>query len=316
MTDEFSPTPEAPVLVIGAACVDIVGVLKGEMQTGTSNPAQIRTSCGGVGRNVAENLARLGQAVNLLTVVGEDQNGDHLIKTIAEAGVNVDAIKRTSFHPTGTYLGVVNTNGELQMALDDMRAMTLLSPDYLRQNEHLFRQASLLFLDANLPKESLRTAMSLAKAAHLPVCADPTSSGLAVKLKPYLKKLRMITPNSAEAAILTDQAFNSTRRRDVLQAAKHLVSQGVDIVIVSMAAFGVCYATSETSGYIPAIQTKIVDPIGAGDAMTATVLFALLNDMPVDDAVRLGVSAASLTLRHRGTVVPDLSLEELYNELV
>jgi pseudouridine kinase len=316
MTDEFSPTPEAPVLVIGAACVDIVGVLKGEMQTGTSNPAQIRTSCGGVGRNVAENLARLGQAVNLLTVVGEDQNGDHLIKTIAEAGVDVEAIKRTSLHPTGTYLGVVNTSGELQMALDDMRAMTLLSPDYLRQNEHLFRQASLLFLDANLPKESLRTAMSLAKAAHLPVCADPTSSGLAVKLKPYLKKLRMVTPNSAEAAILTDQVFNTTRRREVLQAAKRLVSQGVDIVIVSMAAFGVCYATSETSGYIPAIQTKIVDPIGAGDAMTATVLFALLNDMPIDDAVRLGVSAASLTLRHRGTVVPDLSLEELYNELV
>jgi len=316
MTDEFSPTPEAPVLVIGAACVDIVGVLKGEMQTGTSNPAQIRTSCGGVGRNVAENLARLGQAVNLLTVVGEDQNGDQLIKTIAEAGVNVEAIKRTSLHPTGTYLGVVNTSGELQMALDDMRAMTLLSPEYLRQNEHLFRQASLLFLDGNLPKESLRTAMSLARAARLPVCADPTSSGLAVKLKPYLKKLRLVTPNSAEAAILTDHAFNTTRRREVLQAAKHLVSQGVDIVIVAMAAFGVCYATSETSGYIPAIQTKIVDPIGAGDAMTATVLFALLNDMPIDDAVRLGVSAASLTLRHRGTVVPDLSLEELYNELV
>jgi pseudouridine kinase len=316
MTDEFSPTPEAPVLVIGAACVDIVGVLKGELQTGTSNPAQIRTSCGGVGRNVAENLARLGQAVNLLTVVGEDHNGDQLVKTIAEAGVNAEAIKRTSLHPTGTYLGVVNTSGEMQMAVDDMRAMALLSPDYLRQNEHLFRQASLLFLDANLPKESLRTAMTMAKAAHLPVCADPTSSGLAVKLKPYLKKLRLVTPNVAEAAILSDQAFNTTRRREVLQTAKILVSQGVDIVIVSMAAFGVCYATSETSGYIPAIRTKIVDPIGAGDAMTATVLFALLNDMPIDDAVRLGVSAASLTLRHRGSVVPDLSLEELYNELV
>lgn len=316
MTDEFSPTPEAPVLVIGAACVDIVGVLKGEMQAGTSNPAQIRTSCGGVGRNVAENLARLGQAVNLLTVVGEDQNGDHLIKTIAEAGVNVEAIKRTSLHPTSTYLGVVNSGGELQVALDDMRAMTLLSPDYLRENESLFRQAALLFLDANLPNESLRTAMSLAKAARLPVCADPTSSGLAVKLKPYLKKLRMLTPNSAEAAILTDQAFNTTRRREALQAAKHLVSQGVEIVIVAMAAFGVCYATSETSGYIPAIRTEIIDPTGAGDAMTATVLFALLNDMPIDDAVRLGVSAASLTLRHRGTVVPDLSLEALYNELV
>ena len=316
MTDEFSLTPEAPVLVIGAACVDIVGILKGDMQTGTSNPAQIRTSCGGVGRNVAENLARLGQDVNLLTVVGEDQNGDNLVETIAEAGVNVEAIKRTSLHPTGTYLGVVNPNGELQVAVDDMRAMTLLSPDYLLQNKHLFQQASLLFVDANLPKESLRTAMSLAKAAHLPVCADPTSRWLAVKLKPYLKRLRMVTPNSAEAAILTGQTFTTFRRREALQAAKSLVSQGVDIVILAMAAYGVCYATSETSGHIPAVHTETVDPTGAGDAMTATVLFALLNDIPIDDAVQLGVTAASLTLKHRGTVVPNLSLERLYNELV
>jgi len=316
MFDDFSPTNEAPVLVIGAASVDIVGVLKGELQAGTSNPAQIRTSCGGVARNVAENLARLGQAVNLLTVVGEDQNGDQLLKAVAEAGVNVEAVKRTSQHPTGTYLGVVNTGGELQMALDDMRAMTLLSPDYLREHDYLFREASLLFLDANLPKDTLRTAMSLAKKAHLPVCADPTSTSLAGRLKPYLSKLHLVTPNSAEAAILTEQAYNTTRRREALQAAKHLVSQGVDIVIVVMASFGVCYATSETSGYIPAIQTEIVDPTGAGDAMTATVMFALLNGIELDDAIRLGVSAASLTLRHRGTVVPDLSLEELYNQLV
>lgn len=316
MIEEFSPTPEAPVLVIGAASVDIVGVLQGDLQTGTSNPAHIRTSFGGVGRNVAENLARLGQAVTLLTVVGEDQNGEQLIKATAEAGVNMSAVKRTSHHPTGTYLGVVNTSGELQLALDDMRAMTLLRPDYLKEHEDLFHEASLLFLDANLPKESLRTALSLARAARLPVCADPTSTSLAEKLKPYLKRLHLVTPNSAEAAVLTGGAYNTARRREALQAAKYLVSQGVDIVIVAMAAFGVCYATSETSGYIPAIRTEIVDPTGAGDAMTATVLFALLNDIPIDDAVRLGVSAASLTLRHRGTVVPHLSLEELYNQLV
>jgi pseudouridine kinase len=316
MSEQFSPNPEAPVLVIGSACMDIVGVLKGELQPGTSNPAQIRSSFGGVARNVAENLSRLGQPVNLLTVVGEDQNGELLLKTIAEAGVNVDAVCRTAQHPTGTYLGMVNKEGELQAALDDLRIMSLLTPDYVRQQERLFREASLLFVDANLPKETLQAAMSLAKAAKLPVCADPTSAALAGKLKPYLKRLSLITPNSAEAAVLTDGAFNTTRRREALQAAKHLVSHGVGIVIVAMAAFGVCYATSETSGHIPAIRTEIVDPTGAGDAMTAAVLFALLNEIELDDAVRLGVSAASLTLRYRGAVLPGLSLEALYDQLV
>ena len=129
MSEDFSLNPEAPVLVIGSACIDIVGVLKGELQAGTSNPAQIRTSYGGVGRNVAENLSRLGQPVNLLTVVGEDQNGDLLLKTIAEAGVDVEAVRRTSQHPTGTYLGVVNREGELQTALDDLRIMPYLPPN-------------------------------------------------------------------------------------------------------------------------------------------------------------------------------------------
>ena len=57
------------------------------------------------------------------------------------------------------------------------------------------------------------------------------------------------------------------------------------------------------------------DPTGAGDALTAAVLFGLLNDMPIDDAVRLGVAAASLTLTYRGSVIPDLSLEKLYDQL-
>jgi pseudouridine kinase len=78
----------------------------------------------------------------------------------------------------------------------------------------------------------------------------------------------------------------------------------------------VVYATSETTGHIPAIRTRISDPTGAGDALTAAILFALLNDIELDDAIRLGVSAASLTLRYSGTVCPDLSLEKLYDQLL
>jgi pseudouridine kinase len=314
--NEFSPDPSAPALILGAAGLDIVGRIKGDLQLGTSNPAQIRTSFGGVARNVAENLSRLGHPVRFLTVVGEDQAGEQLMANLSSTGVDVQAVKRTSQHPTGTYIGMVNASGGLQLAMDDMRALTELTPDYVRQQAHLFDEASLVFFDANLPKETMRTVFSLARKAHLPVCADPTSTILAARIRPFLGRFSMITPNGAEAAYLTDQEAPALRRREAIQAAKQLVSQGVGVVIISMAAVGVCYATSETSGHIPAIRTEIVDPTGAGDALAATVLFALLNDMPIDDAVRLGVSAASLTLRYPGTVLPDLSLEKLYDQLV
>jgi pseudouridine kinase len=311
----FSKNPDAPVLVIGAASVDIVGRLRTELKNGTSNPAHIRTSLGGVARNVAENLARLGQPVNLLTVVGEDENGDKLLQHTADAGVNIESVLRTSNHPSGCYLGVLNTSGELQMALDDMRALSLITPGYLRQQTSLFQQASLVFMDANLSQESLKTVVSLAHKHNLPICADPTSAILAGKLQPHLGRLHLITPNYTEAAILAGHPVLPSRRREAMQAAKALVGLGVKIAIIALAEFGVCYATSETAGHFPAIRTSIVDPTGAGDAQTATVLFALLNHIPIDDAVRLGVSAASLTLSHLGTVYPELSLEKLYDHL-
>lgn len=315
MTEEFVYNPEKPVLVIGAAGVDLVGRLKDDLLPYTSNPARIRSSFGGVGRNVAENLARLGQPVTLLTAVGQDHAGDQLLEGVAEAGVDVSHVLRSPEQPTGTYLAVVNPDGAMQFGLDDMRAIAALSAEHVRSHAGLFEQASLVFVDANLPKETLRAVMAQARKAGLPICADPTSQALAERLKPYLPRLRLVAPNAAEAAILCGYDFEVTGRRKALAAAKCLVGQGVDIAIIALAEAGVCYATSATSGHIPAMRTEILDPTGAGDALTATVLFALLNHIPIDDAVRLGVAAASLTLRYRGAVVPDLSLETLYEIL-
>jgi pseudouridine kinase len=295
--------------------MDMVGRLKADLHPHTSNPAQIRYSFGGAARNVAENLLHLGTPVTLMSVVGNDESGDILIKAIRAAGANVDAILRSNQFPTGTYLAVINTDGALEWGLDDMRVLTELSPQYIHAHEDLFAQSSLLFLDANLSKETLRTIISIAKRAKLPVCADPTSETLATRLVPHLKRLRLVVPNRGEATILCRRNIGISTRRESIAAAKYLVSQGVEIAIVTMAEAGVCYATSETSGYVPTVRTNIIDPTGAGDALTAAVLFGLLNQMPIDDAVKLGVAAASLTLNYRGAVVPDLSLEKLYDQL-
>ena len=313
---KISPGEDKRVLVIGGAGVDIVGRLDAGMQRRTSNPGQICTSFGGVARNVAENLARLGQPVSLITAIGQDEVGNRLIQGLDEAGVNTEAILRVPQHDTGSYLAVIDQDGELQFALDDMRAMDELSSECLREHFDLFKDAALLFLDANLIPRTLRTAMSLARRAGIPVCADPTSVTLAERLRPYLQRILLVTPNSAETSILCDPPMEVEDNHQALNAAKYLVGQGVDIALITLAEQGLCYATSETSGYIPALRTEIVDPTGAGDALSATVMFALLNDIPLDDAVRLGVSAASLTLRHRSSVFPDLSLEKLYDQLV
>jgi len=316
MDDCYEKLSNRPVLVIGAAGLDIIGKVEAALEKGTSNAARIQTTFGGVARNVAENLARLGQDVRLVTSVGDDEAGRRLLEKLDRAGVDVGSSLVSDAYPTGAYIGVVNRSGELQYALDDMKVLNALSPEYLKSREDLFMDASILFIDANLSKKTLRTAMALAKKAGIPVFADPTSIQLAAKLTPFLSGFDLITPNVQEAAVYLGRSFDPYDQEQIFEAAKHLVGQGVKISVITLAELGVCYATSETSGYIQAVRTEIVDPTGAGDALTATIIFALLNQINLDDAMRLGVSAASLTLRYPGAVVPDLTLEKLYDQLV
>lgn len=305
-----------PILLLGSSSQDVVGRLDADLQPGASNPARVRASYGGVARNVAENLARLEQPASLLSVIGRDRPGDELLEYTSAAGVDMSAVLRTDLYPTGFYMAVLDTRAHLRFAVDDMRVMSEFTPKYLGKHADLFAQASLIFIDGNLPEPALKAALTAAQKTKTPIYADPASAVLAERLIPHLGELRFVTCNVKEAATLTGHIFESSDSRAALEAARALCNVGVEIALVTLAEFGVVYATAEMSGHIPAIQTPILDPTGAGDALTAAILYGLANEMELDDAVRLGVSAASLTLRHSGAVLPELTLEKLYAQLV
>jgi pseudouridine kinase len=303
------------IVVLGSSVMDVIGRPLTALHPRSSAPGVVRLSPGGVARNVAENLARLGVDVALITAVGDDPPGRQLLEQAEAAGVDVRHALSVSGERTGMYLGVLDPQGGLHVALDDMGVVRRLSPDFLRTKTTVLEQARAIFFDANLAPDSLELVIAIGRRAGIPIAADPTSASLAANLRPHLKDLWLITPNAAEAEILCPHAVPHADRDSALDAARHLVSEGVEIALVTMAEFGVGYASAETSGHVPAVKTVIIDPTGAGDAQTAAVLFGLLNGIPLDESVRLGASAAALTLRTHGSVVPDLSLERLYDEL-
>ncbi|MGQ9586130.1 MAG: carbohydrate kinase family protein [Anaerolineae bacterium] len=302
------------VVVIGAAGLDIKGRASHTLMPGTSAPGEIRNSVGGVARNVAENLARLGVQVVLLSAVGEDGPGRRLIAQAEECGINVRHVIRSRDHHTGAYLTVSDETGKPFVSVDDMKIMELITPAYIYANRRWFRDASMVVLDANVPPKAMESVFKLAERYGVPVSADPTSAVLAERLKPFLPRLYMVTPNVPEAEVFC--GGHITHREGAIRAARRLVRKGIRVAIITRAERGVCYATPDASGHVPALQTDIVDLTGAGDALTAGVVFGFLNGFSVDEAVRLGVSAAALTLRSRETVSPELSLERLYDQLV
>ncbi|MEW6179216.1 MAG: carbohydrate kinase family protein [Chloroflexota bacterium] len=308
--------PEKRVIVIGAASLDVMGQPIGVPEPATSNPAHVRTSFGGVARNVAENLARLGQTVSLISAVGKDDLGAQLLHHTASAGVDVSRCLQISDVGTAAYIAILDEKGNLYYGLDDMTILRHISSSYLRSLADLFAESALIFVDANLSPATLRTVFSLANRYKIPVCADATSTILAKRIQNYIPRLFLLNANRSEASALLGSGFEVNDAASALSAARQFIRMGVEIAVIPIAEGGVCYATSETSGHIPAVLTRIVDSIGAGDALTATTIFGILNDMDIDEAIRLGVTAASLTLTHPGAVVPNLSLELLYERLM
>ncbi|NDJ34802.1 MAG: ribokinase [Chloroflexi bacterium] len=304
------------VLVIGASSLDVKGQSQSAPVHATSIPGNIRNSIGGTGRNIAENLARLEVETRLITAVGDDFIGEWVLGHAAAVGIDVSHSVVLPGGRTGCYMALLEEHGVLDYAMYDMDVMHAITPEYLDQHVDLFKQAQMVVIDANLPPDSIQTVMWLCTEYEVPLCADPTSTTLASRLKPYLANFTMISPNVPETAVLCDCSFE-TSDRDAGQAAarKLVVEGGVELAVVTLSEFGVVYASEETSGRIPALRTQVVDETGAGDAQTAAIIFGLLQEIPLDESVRLGVTAASLTMRTRESVRPDLTVELLYDEL-
>ena len=302
------------VLVIGAASLDLKGRVAGAIVPGASNPGMVRRSVGGVARNVAENLVRMGVDVSLMTAVGDDGIGREILRQATETGVDTSQALVVEGGRTGAYLAVLDSIGALHVAVHDMAVLEALTPRYLHDRRRMIAEADMVVVDANLAPAALETLFGIAAKANVRVCADPTSPLLAARLRPYVTQLAVTTPNAAEAEALTGLSVDDDD--DAQRVARYLVSLGVGLAVITLGERGLAYATSEESGRFPAIRTEVIDFTGAGDALTAGVIFGLLNDLEPVEAVRLGLSAATLTLKCAETVCPDLSLEKLYDQLV
>jgi pseudouridine kinase len=299
-------------LVIGAANFDIKGRMLHAPVITSSNSSAIRTSFGGVARNIADNLARLGAPVTLLTAVGDDYAGEDILSSAADTGIDVSRAIIAEHETTGTYLAALDHGGDLFLGLDDLRVLRHITPDYLRLNRDAFRECGIVAVDLNLSPETMLTAIHLAHEYNKPMCVDPTSTVLAGLLRPHLPMINIVTPNIAEAEAML-RCPPIMNANDAQAAARQLVANGVEVAVITQAESGACYATESESGQFPALRVDIVDTTGAGDALTALVIFGQLNGLSIGDSLQLGLRAAALTLRTTETVAPELSLDRLYS---
>ncbi|MGG5050771.1 PfkB family carbohydrate kinase, partial [Escherichia coli] len=122
------------IITIGSANIDIAGYSYASLNYADSNPGKIKFTPGGVGRNIAHNLALLGKNSWLMSAVGDDFYGQSLLAQTTQSGVNVDKCLIVNGENTSSYLSLLDKTGEMLVAINDMTISEHISAEFLSQH--------------------------------------------------------------------------------------------------------------------------------------------------------------------------------------
>lgn len=293
------------VLAIGAANMDINCSTNHVLVAGDSTPGLVRYAAGGVARNVAENLARLGHAVVFLSAVGDDAGGSALLEHTQRSGVDTSHCWTVVGEATSSYMSLHGADGDMAFAINDMAILDHITPELLAGESQKLCDASALLVDCNLTEAALEWLFTHSHDA--PVFVDPVSAFKCPRLAPWLHRVHTLKANRLEAQTLWGQAVDSDA--DVEQAAHWLHAQGVQRVVLSLGERGVYWSGRDgTSGWQAAIPVAVVNATGAGDALLAGLLHGYVQNLSLREGVLFAVGCAALTLTATQANHPDLSV--------
>ena len=299
-----------PVYVIGGVNMDISGTPSAALRSGDSNPGRVSLSPGGVGRNIAENLSRLGRRVSLITILGNDPYADVIREHCRNVGIDMSMSFTDPLGHTSTYLCLNEQNGDLHAAVADMAVCDGLTPDRLEPILPALNRGSLLIADANLPEKTLAW---ISANVTIPIAADPVSTAKASRLRPLLPKLTFLKPNLPEAEILA--GFSPGESGSLSRLADTLHSLGVSKVFLSLGAQGVWADDGKEGALIPCVPGTIVNTSGCGDAFVAGAADAFLRNFGTMDCARRGLAAAAICAEDPAPVSPRISAEAIEMKL-
>lgn len=290
------------IICVGGATLDRRYYAAEPVIAGTSNPVTGRRAFGGVARNVAESLARLGANVGLVSILGEDEAGEALLRDLDRLGIDATGMARTSEKSTAEYVAVIGPAGDLVLGLADMEIFDLLTSADLDRPSSPLSAASMVFADCNLPAALLADLVMRRKSAAFELALDAVSAPKARRLPQSLDGVDLLFLNQAEAESYLDGSAMTP-----IAAANALRKRGARAVVLTLGAEGAVIADDRGVIHAPAVEAQAIDVTGAGDAMIAGALYSLDRGEALADAARMGALLAAITTEHGASVHPELS---------
>ncbi|XP_070687002.1 uncharacterized protein [Pempheris klunzingeri] len=330
---------ESDIVVIGGINVDFIA--KGKTKTllfGQTNPGSVCQSFGGVGRNIADSLSRLGHRPLFISATGADSNSDAVLNYCKH--MNTSGVARLEEQSTATYCAVITESGELSLGLGDMDVHQQITERYVSQFEQQLSSATLVCLDGNIPVSTIDYVCSVAAKHDINVWYEPTDSEKACK--PFLsdawKSLSYSSPNLAELCTMnkalgipTPEVLPSSLDEllSVAVALSRPLLEHLHCLVVTLGAHGVLLCGEHVAGSVnlqprkqkrrkqlcalhyPALTVTAEETMnvsGAGDSLAGSLIAGILQRRDTDSCVQMGLLAARLSLASPHPINPMLTL--------
>lgn len=283
---------KSKVTVVGAANVDIIATPSERYRPGDSNPSRVEIGFGGVGRNIAHNLALLGHDVTFLTTFGDDHISHALRDDCVRIGLDVSHCSAIAGARSNYFVCVNDHLGEMQSGAADMELVSRLTPELVTSFFARHTGSQAVVADCNL---SAATLTCLAQQCRVPLYIDATSAAKAVKIPAALadkgSEPVVVKLNRVEAQVLTGITG------DVEAMARWFITRHVERVYITLGAQGVYCRDSHAGFALPTQSVPVVNATGAGDAFMSGVIHSEMSGLSMLQAATKGLEAAAQALQ-------------------
>lgn len=295
------------VVVIGGMNMDIFGMPSHKVIPRDSNIGTVGMSVGGVGQNIAQNLAHLGTPTYLLTVYGDDYNGTLLKQACHDNHIMLDQAEQMIGSRSSTYMYITDETGDRLVGVNDMGICDKITPEFLSRRLDFINHASICLIDANISQEAIDW---LGDHVTVPLFGDTVSVSKAPHFQNVLNKMDTLKPNALEASLLSGIEVKDVETAGV--AARVLLDEGVKHVYISLGADGILCADQHEIIHVSPFKTSIVNANGAGDCGMAAITWGCFTDphRSLRQTGQIAQAASSIALESAKSV-PDITVEQI-----
>ena len=294
------------ICVIGGANIDIVGSSIDPLQNFDSNPGEISIAYGGVGRNIAQICALLGENIKFVTCFSGDSYGQSMKEDCKRLGMDVSMSSAVEDLPSSMYIALLDNNRDMKLGMSDMRILRRMDAKMLQPILETLHEDDIIIIDSNLDMESIEYIAIHAKAR---IAADPVSAHKATRLKSVLNHLDIFKPNQFEASELTGIWIKD--EETARQNLDWFIEHGVKEVIISMADRGILLGTAEHKTWFTHRPINMENATGGGDSLLGAYVASRLAGKCPLESMRFGISAAVISIEQDAVRRRNLNTEEV-----